>query len=72
MSIANELSSEVAAAVMARRPDEPARSPDDLAGVVKDVYTTLRELEAAATRRRRTRLGRPAKPAEAKAAGVSE
>jgi len=53
MSIDNELSSEVAAALLA--PDE-GKSPRDasrLAEVVKDVHSTLRQLEAESRRKNR-------------------
>ncbi len=46
MSIANELSSDVAEAVLARRQDESSQSVRELAGVVKEVHSTLRRLTA--------------------------
>jgi uncharacterized Zn finger protein (UPF0148 family) len=73
MSIANELSSEVAAAVMAQKKDESARSPDDLAVMVRDVFSTLRELDAAEALRRKSRLRQSGQGAEARTAtGMSE
>jgi hypothetical protein len=72
MSIAHELSSDVAAAMLARQGDESARSGRDLAGVVMEVHSTLRQLTAEA-RRRKTRP-RPSEGAsrEAAAAAPSE
>lgn len=52
MSIANELSSEVAEAMLARRQDESSQSVRDLAGVVKEVHSTLRRLTAQSRRRK--------------------
>lgn len=52
MSIANELSSDVAAAVLARREDGSSQNVRDLVGVVEEVHTTLRRLTAEARRRR--------------------
>jgi 16S rRNA C1402 N4-methylase RsmH len=52
MSIANELSSEVAEAVLARRQDESSQSVRELAEVVKEVHSTLRRLTAESRRRK--------------------
>lgn len=52
MSIANELSSDVAAAVLARREDGSSQSVRDLVGVVEEVHATLRRLTAESRRRR--------------------
>jgi len=60
MSIANELSSDVAAAVLAREKDEPALAASGLAEVVWEVHSTLRELTAEARRKNR----RPRKRAD--------
>lgn len=54
MSIAHELSSDVAAAMLARRDDKTAGSARDLAEVVREVHTTLRQLTSEA-RRHKTR-----------------
>lgn len=54
MSIAHELSSDVAAAMLARQDEESQRSARDLAGVVREVHTTLRQLTVE-SRRRKTR-----------------
>lgn len=50
MSIANELSSDVAEAVMARRQDESPQNARDLAGMVREVHSTLRRLTAESRR----------------------
>jgi hypothetical protein len=54
MSIAHELSCDVAAAMLAERGDEPGKSASspDLTGVVLEVHTTLRRLTREARRRR--------------------
>ena len=52
MSIAHELSSDVAAAMLARKDDESPRSAGDLAEVVIEVHSTLRQLTAEARRRK--------------------
>jgi prefoldin subunit 5 len=57
MSIAHELSSDVAAAVLAREKDELAPDTNELVEVVMEVHSTLRELTAEARRQNR----RPAK-----------
>jgi 16S rRNA C1402 N4-methylase RsmH len=53
MSIAHELSSDVAAAVLAREKDEPLQDTSELAEVVMEVHATLRELSAEARRKNR-------------------
>jgi hypothetical protein len=53
MSIAHELSSDVAAAVLAREKDEPSQDTSELLEVVKEVHSTLRELTAEARRKNR-------------------
>lgn len=65
MSIANELSSDVAEAVLARRQDESSQSVRALTEVVKEVHTTLRRLTAES--RRRNSLARGAAEAEREA-----
>ena len=54
MSIAHELSCDVAAAMLAAREGEPDRSQSapELTGVVLEVHTTLRRLTREARRRR--------------------
>ncbi len=52
MSIANELSSDVAAAVLTRESDEPAVEARKLLDVVKEVHSTLRHLTAAARKKK--------------------
>ena len=58
MSIAHELSSDVAAAVLAREKDEPSQDTSELAEVVIKVHSTLRELKAEARRQDRRPRGR--------------
>ncbi len=48
MSIANELSSDVAVAVLAHEQGEPTIEPQELLGVILEVHTTLRHLTAQA------------------------
>lgn len=75
MSIANELSSEVAEALLARRRDDSSQSARDLAGVVKEVHSTLRRLTAESRRgkaRPRDGAGGSHDAANAAGAGPSE
>jgi hypothetical protein len=59
MSIAHELSSDVAAAVLAREKEGTSQDAGALLEVVKEVHSTLRELTAEARRQnRRTRSGK--------------
>lgn len=51
MSIANELSSDVAAAVLARKNEETSIETSELKDVVLQVHTTLRHLTAEARKR---------------------
>ena len=44
MSIANELSSDVAAAVLTRQSEAPTTESKELVGVIMEVHTTLRHL----------------------------
>lgn len=53
MSIANELSSDVAAAVLARNDQETAQNANALKDVVINVHSTLRHLTTAARKRGR-------------------
>jgi len=57
MSIAHELSSEVAAAVLAAREGETPRDAGERAGVVLEVHSTLRRLSAEYRRRGRAAKG---------------
>lgn len=70
MSIAHELSSEVAEAVLARRQDESPQRASELTGMLKEVYSTLRRLNAE-TRRLRLRP-RETDPPELEAAAAAE
>jgi hypothetical protein len=62
MSIDNELSSEVAAALLAADDGKPPRDASRLAEVVKDVHSTLRQLEAESRRKTRRPAGTPEEP----------
>ncbi|HEY0170058.1 MAG TPA: hypothetical protein VGB98_03325 [Pyrinomonadaceae bacterium] len=62
MSIAHELSSEVAAAVLATREGETPRDAGERAGVVLEVHSTLRRLSADHRRRGRASEGEPGDP----------
>ena len=53
MSIANELSCDVAAAVLARQTTPHAPSPTDLTEIVLAFHTTLRQLTGEDRKRRR-------------------
>ena len=57
MSIAHELSSEVAAAVLAAREGETPRDAGERAEVVREVHSTLRRLSAEYRRRGRAAKG---------------
>jgi hypothetical protein len=59
MGIANELSSDVAAAVLARRPD--AAETKELVEIVRDFHSTMRGLVGEERRRRLSQLP-PAEP----------
>ena len=50
MSIDHELSSDVAAALLAAGEGESPRDPGKLAEVVKEVHSTLRQMEAESRR----------------------
>lgn len=67
MSIGCELSSDVAEAVLARRQDESSQSVHDLAGMVKEVHSTLRRL----TRESRRLKARPRDDAAATPRGAA-
>ena len=70
MSIVHELSSEVAAAMLARQDDESSRSAGDLAEVVIEVHSTLRKLTAEGRRQRARRRG-PADASRSASAGAA-
>ena len=57
MSIAHELSSDVAAAVLAPEEGESPRDASERAGVVLEVHSTLRRLSAEYRRRGRAAKG---------------
>ncbi|HEX8072164.1 MAG TPA: hypothetical protein VF546_19615 [Pyrinomonadaceae bacterium] len=70
MSIANELSCEVAAAVFAARPPDTGPDTEQLGELVLTLHTTLRRLtDEARHRRRAQRLARNAAPAQAATPG---
>ncbi len=71
MSIANELSSDVAAAVLARENEEPAVEARKLLDLVKEVHTTLRHLTASARKKTRDsgKISQPAPSTGNAAAG---
>lgn len=62
MSIANELSSEVAAAVLAAREGETPQDASERAEVVLEVHSTLRRLRAEHRRRGRDGKAAPEDP----------
>lgn len=62
MSIAHELSSEVAAAVLAGKEGGAPRNASERAEVVLEVHSTLRRLSAEYRRRSRAAQDRPADP----------
>lgn len=62
MSIAHELSSEVAAAVLAAEKDESPREARERAEVVLEVHSTLRRLNAEHRRKGRAPGGEPEAP----------
>jgi hypothetical protein len=68
MSIDNELSSDVAAALLAAEEGESPRNPGKLAEVVKAVHSTLRQLEAESRRKSRRPAGTGDEPSTGRAA----
>lgn len=62
MSIANELSSEVAAAVLSAREGETPQDTSERAEVVLEVHSTLRRLSAEHRRRSRDGKDEPGAP----------
>jgi hypothetical protein len=62
MSIAHELSSDVAAAVLAAEEGESPRAAGERAEVVLEVHSTLRRLSAEQRRRGRASKGEPEGP----------
>jgi hypothetical protein len=71
MSIAHELSSDVAAAVLTAREDEPPRDANERAEVVLEVHSTLRRLSAEYRRRGRDAKGEPEGPPLGETGAVS-
>lgn len=68
MSIDHELSSEVAAALLAPDEGESPRDARKLVEVVKEVHSTLRRLAAESRRRTRGPSGPPDEPPAGRAA----
>lgn len=68
MSIDHELSSEVAAALLAADEGEPPRDASKLAEVVKEVHSALREMEAESRRKFRRGAGAWGEPPTGRAA----
>lgn len=68
MSIANELSSEVATAVFTRQGERAAIEPKGLTQIVLEVHSTLRRLTADARQRRRSRIYHASTPTDASSA----
>ncbi|MGB7924284.1 MAG: hypothetical protein WCF57_13660 [Pyrinomonadaceae bacterium] len=62
MSIANELSSEVATAVFTRTREKAELEPKGLTKVVLEVHSTLRRLMADARQRRRSQISQASTP----------
>lgn len=62
MSIANELSSEIASAVFTRKGEKAEIEPKGLTKIVLEVHSTLRRMMADARQRRLSRIV-PASPA---------
>lgn len=69
MSIANELSSDVAAAVLTAKQDDSRQDSGELAEVVKEVHSTLRRLTAEARRENRARKASPGASSSTAAGG---
>lgn len=69
MSIANELSSEVAAAVLAGEQDKGSVNPNELLNVVLKVHTTLRRMTKESRRKSLRSLSGPSPTHGAAAAG---
>lgn len=65
MSIANELSSEVATAVLTRTGEKGEIEPKGLTKIVLEVHSTLRRLMADARQRRRAQIYQASPPARA-------
>ena len=60
MSIANELSSDVATAMLAQKDNETEQDSSELAGVVIEVHSTLRRMTLDARRKKRRPQALPA------------
>jgi hypothetical protein len=63
MGIANELSSDVATAVLARRPDAARAETEELVEIVRDFHSAMRDLVGEERRRRLSQLP-PAEPSQ--------
>lgn len=72
MSIANELSSDVALAVLTPEADAPGLSPSEKIEVVTRVHSTLRHLTGAARRPARARQVQTESPAEGNSAAAEQ
>ena len=72
MSIAHELSSEVAAAVLAAGEDESPKGASERAEVVLEVHSTLRRLNVENRRRGRGAKGEPQAPTRGEAAASGQ
>lgn len=72
MSIAHELSSEVAAAVLAAGEDESPKDAGRRAEVVLEVHSTLRRLSAEQRRRGRAAKGETEVPSRGEAAASGQ
>lgn len=60
MSIANELSSDVATAMLAQKDNETEQDASELAGVVMEVHSTLRRMTLDGRRKKRRSQTPPA------------
>ncbi len=71
MAIANELSSDVAAAVLAQERNESCADRKDLLELVRNFYSTLRPLKAQARRQRTRSLSKLPAPLNIKSSASS-
>jgi hypothetical protein len=72
MSIANELSTDIAAALLTDKTDDSRLARRELAEVVMEVHSTLRRLTAEARRENRGRGASPDAPPAARAVGSGD
>jgi len=68
MAIANELSSDVAAAILTRESNKIQEDPKELAEIVRNFYSALRPLTTAARRRRKSGTSSSEPPSNSRAA----